>query len=210
MKRIKLGLIGSLIVGAVFYYTALPAVTTPVKSETNHVRLAENSIDRHSVISALSEESEIVGLSGKVSKTIVYHDKLFDSGSEFIDGFAERTYQITLNGTFKLGMQINAIDFVIGKRSVDVITPNVTLIALELPYDQMVIESDVGVLRRDLSDEDKQRLYALAKTKVIREIMSDRETVYTAEFHTQKAIEKLLRSVPNVENVRFYENREAF
>jgi hypothetical protein len=61
----------------------------------SHANRTPHYVDKQAVINALSTKAQIVGLTGKVSKTIEYQaDKWY----------GDKTYKLAATGTFKLGV----------------------------------------------------------------------------------------------------------
>jgi hypothetical protein len=114
---------------------------------------------------------------------------------------------MTLNGTFKTGFNIAdiTVDNVVITEDNEVIinTPDITLIALEIPYDKIVIDKDVGTLRKDFTEVDRQLLYAKASASIRKQIEADVEVREESEEASQHAIEAILTLIPQVTKVTF-------
>jgi hypothetical protein len=155
-------------------------------------------VDKQAVIKALKERLQIVGLEGKVEKEFRYTDAKW---------FGDKTFAMTLNGTFKTGFNIAdiTVDNVVITEDNEVIinTPDITLIALEIPYDKIVIDKDVGALRKDFTEVDRQLLYAKASASIRKQIESDVEVRKESEEASQHAIEAILTLIPQVTKVTF-------
>ena len=155
-------------------------------------------IDKQAVIKALKERLQIVGLEGKVEKEFRYTDAKW---------FGDKTFAMTLNGTFKTGFNIAdiTVDNVVITEDNEVIinTPDITLIALEIPYDKIVIDKDVGALRKDFTEVDRQLLYAKASASIRKQIEADVEVREESEEASQHAIEAILTLIPQVTKVTF-------
>ena len=155
-------------------------------------------VDKQAVIKALKERLQIVGLEGKVEKEFRYTDAKW---------FGDKTFAMTLNGTFKTGFNIAdiTVDNVVITEDNEVIinTPDITLIALEIPYDKIVIDKDVGALRKDFTEVDRQLLYAKASASIRKQIEADVEVRKESEEASQHAIEAILTLIPQVTKVTF-------
>ncbi|SER88637.1 DUF4230 domain-containing protein [Psychrobacillus sp. OK032] len=155
-------------------------------------------IDKQTVITALTENLQIVGLEGVVEKEFRYTDAKW---------FGDKTFDMTLHGTFKTGFNIadiTAANVVITANNEIIInTPDIELIALELPYDAIVIDKQVGALRKDFTEVDRQLLYAKASASVRKEIEADGEVRKQSEQASQRAIEAILALVPGVTKITF-------
>lgn len=158
----------------------------------------ENVVDKQTVIKALTEQAQIVGLDGVIEKEFRYTDAKW---------FGDKTYAMTLHGTFKTGFNIAELteDNVVITENNEVIisTPDITLIALEIPYDRIEIAKDVGVLRKDFTETDRQLLYAKASASIRAEIMADEAVRKQSVTASQNAIEAILTLVPGVRKITF-------
>lgn len=158
----------------------------------------ENTVDKQTVIKALTENAQIVGMDGVITKEFRYTDAKW---------FGDKTYAMTLHGTFKTGFSVSAITaenvIVTADNEVIISTPATELIALELPYDRIEIEKDVGTLRKDFTETDRQLLYAKASASIRKEIAADAEVQKEALVASQQALRAILALVPGVRKVTF-------
>lgn len=157
-----------------------------------------NVVDKQSVITALTENLQIVGLEGEVTKEYEFSDS---------EWYGNRSYKMTLHGRFKMGFDIADIrteDIVITEdNDIIITTPEAVLISLELPYDRVEIIKKVDLLRKDFSDADRQFLYAKASEAVRGEILADEEVRRESLVASQQALRQILSLVPSVESVYF-------
>lgn len=157
-----------------------------------------NIVDKQTVIKALTENAQIVGMDGVISKEFRYTDAKW---------FGDKTYAMTLHGTFKTGFSLTALtaDNIVITPTNEVIisTPATELISLELPYDRIEIDKDVGTLRKDFTETDRQLLYAKASANIRKEIANDAEVRKESVIASQHAIEAILALVPGVRKVTF-------
>lgn len=181
---------------------SLASVTT---NKTSVAELTEdltvptaNIVDKQTVINALTERLQIVGLEGAIEKEFRYTDTKW---------FGDKTLGLTLHGTFKTGFNIEAItaDNIVITQDNEIIinTPDIELIALELPYDRIVIDKEVDLLRKDFTEVDRQLLYAKASASIRKEIMADAIVRKESVSASQHAIEAILTLVPGVAEVTF-------
>lgn len=157
-----------------------------------------NIVDKQTVITALTENLQIVGLEGTVEKEFRYTDAKW---------FGDKTFAMTLHGTFKTGFNIADITasnvIITANNEIIINTPDIELIALELPYDAIVIDKKVGALRKDFTEDDRQLLYAKASASIRKEIEADAQVRKQSEQASQRAIEEILALVPGVTRVTF-------
>lgn len=157
-----------------------------------------NIVDKQTVIDALTENAQIVGLNGEISKEFTYTDAKW---------FGDKTYAMTIHGTFKTGFSLSAINadnvIITPTNEVIISTPATELISLELPYDRIEIDKDVGTLRKDFTETDRQLLYAKASANIRKEIANDERVRKESVIASQHAIEAILALVPGVRKVTF-------
>jgi Protein of unknown function (DUF4230) len=189
MKRtvITFALGATIAAGVLTYYNGTKTVSpSPVE--------AKHYVDRTAVLNALSETPQLVGLTGNVAKTITYSDDKW---------FGDKTYELTLNGEFKLGVETKDIDITTRGNTVVVRFPQPKLLAVDLPFDQAEIRKNVGLLRGDLDESDLQALYAEARKDAVHDIKVNIRAREKAEAAVQHTLEDLIEQVPYVENVVF-------
>jgi hypothetical protein len=191
MKRtvITFALGATIAAGALTYYNG----TTTVSPKLSPVE-AKHYVDRAAILDALSETPQLVGLTGNVAKTITYSDDKW---------FGDKTYELTLNGEFKLGVETKDIDITTRGNTVVVRFPQPKILAVDLPFDKAKISKNVGLLRGELDESELQALYAEARQSAIHEIKINFKARDKAEKAVEHAIEDLIETVPHVENVIF-------
>jgi hypothetical protein len=154
------------------------------------------AIDEQAIISALNTRSQIVGLTGNVSKTVTHHaDKWY----------GDKTIELAATGTFKLGVQTNDIEITTKGNTVTVRFPHPKVISVDMPFDQAVISKDVGMLRKELTDAELQALYGKARDGAIEDIKRNRQAFDKAEDSVERTIERLIAPIQGVEDVEFIE-----
>jgi hypothetical protein len=154
-------------------------------------------LTRETIIHALADESQLVGLSGTTSKTIVYNDPKW---------YGDRKYEITVTGTFKLGANITR-EWLTGVQvtngTVSLPKPHIVLISADFPYDAMTVDKQIGWFRRELTDEDLRQLYRTARTQAVSDVLRDSTTRQQAERNVERLVHELLAVVPGVKAVEF-------
>lgn len=162
--------------------------TEQVEVQTPHY------VDKQAVINALSTKSEIVGLTGKVSKTIEYRNDKW---------YGDKTYKLAATGTFKLGVATSDIIVTTHGNTVTVKFPQPKIISVDLPFDKAKVSKDVGMLRKDISEAELQAMYGKARTGAIDDIKRNRQAFDKAEASVERTIESLVGQVDNVKDVEF-------
>ncbi|WP_162927803.1 DUF4230 domain-containing protein [Bacillus sp. Y1] len=154
------------------------------------------TIDEQAIISALNTRSQIVGLTGNVSKSVTVSDDAW---------YGDKTIELAATGTFKLGVQTNDIEITTKGNTVTVRFPHPKVISVDMPFDQATISKDVGMLRKELTDAELQSLYGKAREGAIDDIKRNRQAFDKAEDSVERTIERLIAPVPGVEDVEFIE-----
>lgn len=154
------------------------------------------TIDEAAVISALQSKGQLVGLTGKVAKTVTL------SNDEW---YGDKTYRLTAKGSFKIGVNTDDISVSTRGNTVTVRFPQPKIISVSLPFDKAAIEKDVGLLRKDLSEAELQAMYGNARKGAVEEIKRDRQAFNEATESVERIIERLVAPVQNVENIEFTE-----
>jgi Protein of unknown function (DUF4230) len=194
MKRtvITFALGATIAAGALTYYNGTTTVS-PSAPKLSPVE-AKHYVDRTAVLNAISETPQLVGLTGNVAKTITYSDDKW---------FGDKTYELTLNGEFKLGVETKDIDITTRGNTVVVRFPQPKILAVDLPFDQAEIRKNVGLLRGELDESELQALYAEARNSAVHDIKVNIRAREKAEAAVQHTLEDLIEQVPYVENVVF-------
>jgi hypothetical protein len=185
---ISLALAGSLYANVALLQSGKDEKVTPV-NEAHYV-------DKQAVINALSTKSEIVGLTGKVAKTIEYKDDQW---------YGDKTYKLAATGTFKLGVSTADIIVTTKGNTVNVKFPQPKIISVDLPFDKAKVSKDVGVFRSDLNEAQLQAMYGKARTGAVEDIKRNRQAFEKAEASVERTIEALIRPVDGVKNIEFME-----
>lgn len=189
----SLALVGGIYVGSTLATNAKPA------PELTPVRAAEPiaiTVDRAAVINALSTRSQIVGLTGKVAKTVTLNDSAW---------YGDKTYELAATGTFKLGVQTDDIIVSVKGNTVTVRFPQPKVISVDMPFDKAALKKDVGLLRKDLTEAELQAMYGKARESAVADIKRDRQAFDKAEDSIETTIEKLMAPISGVEVVKFEE-----
>lgn len=189
--KVTLGVATLTLAGGIYLgsYVASPhEVTTPV--ETPHY------VDKQAVINALSTKAQLVGLTGKVAKTITYHDDAW---------YGDKTYKLAATGTFKLGVSTADIIVTTQGNTVTVKFPQPKLISVDMPFDKAKVSKDVGFMRKDLDEAQLQAMYGKARTSAIDDIKRDKQAFDKASDSVERTIEALVKSVDGVDKINFEE-----
>lgn len=179
--------------------------TNPVSNHVNIIKRAE-VVDYKMVIKSLSQLGQVVGMEGKIAKSYTYKDSMFKSHNMILNWLGEREYTLDTSATFKMGINVGDIqeqDVVISKDTIVVYLPKPVLISLEVPYDQVGVRTDTGLLRHGLSESDKQIIYGQVTKSLRSEIMVNKDASVEARKGVQKALDDVLSMIPNVQKVMF-------
>lgn len=197
MKRAtKPLLIGSLVLAGAIYANATFAPAQPSATVAPVVD-AKHYVDRQAVINALSTESQIVGLSGRIEKSVTLSDDKW---------YGAKTYDLTLAGEFKLGVDTDKVEITTKGNTVVVRFPHPKIISVDMPFDNAVISKDVGWARKDIDESELQGLYGKARSAAIDEINANEEAMNKAADSVEDTLEDIIEAVPYVENVMIVED----
>jgi hypothetical protein len=173
------------------YLTKPHETVTPVQSEAKAVY-----VDKQAVINALSTKAQIVGLTGKVSKTITYKDDAW---------FGDKTYKLAATGEFKLGVDTGDIIITTQGNTVKVRFPQPKIISVDIPFDKADLSKDVSWTRKDISEAELQAMFGKARTGAVEDIKRDRQAFDKASDSVERTIEALIESVEYVDKIEFTE-----
>jgi hypothetical protein len=185
----SLAMVGGIYVGMTASNFAKPA------PELTPVRAAEPiavTVDRAAVLSALNTRAQIVGLTGKVAKTVTLTDNAW---------YGDKTYELAATGTFKLGVDTSDLIITTKGSTVTVRFPQPKIISVDIPFDKAAISKDVGFMRKDITEAELQAMYGKARASAIADIKRDRQAFDKAEQSIESTIEKLIAPIPGVENI---------
>jgi len=163
-------------------------VVTPVE--------APHYVDKQAVINALSTKAQLVGLTGKVAKTITYENDAW---------FGDKTYKLAATGEFKLGVNTSDIIVTAQGNTVTVKFPQPKIISVDIPFDKAELSKDVGFLRSKLSEGELQAMYGKARTSAISDIKGNRQAFDKANTSVERTIEALVKSVDGVKTIEIME-----
>jgi hypothetical protein len=162
--------------------------TTPVE--------APHYVDKQAVINALSTKAQLVGLTGKVAKTITYKNDKW---------YGDKTYKLAATGTFKLGVNTSDIQIETKGNTVTVKFPQPKIISVDIPFDKAELSKDVGMFRKDISEGQLQAMFGKARTGAIDDIKRNRQAFDKAEVSVERTIEALVKSVDGVSKIEIVE-----
>jgi hypothetical protein len=170
--------------------TASPAeVLTPVEPAP-----VAHYVDKQAIINALSTKAQIVGLTGKVAKTITLKDNAW---------YGDKTYELAATGEFKLGVNTSDIIITTQGNTVNVKFPQPKIISVDIPFDKAELSKDVSWTRKDISETELQAMFGKARTGAVEDIKRDRQAFEKASDSVERTIEALIESVDGVEEVEF-------
>jgi hypothetical protein len=160
--------------------------------KTYHHATPTPVVEYNSVVRALNSETQIVGLSGKIEKRVRSVDSKW---------YGDRTYDLTVRGDFKLGVDTKDIEVSTKGNTVTVRFPHAKVISADVPYDKAIINENVGVMRKDFTTAEAQAIFGKARKDAVKEVGKDTVLAESAEVSIGKALRKLIEQVPNVDEV---------
>jgi galactitol-specific phosphotransferase system IIB component len=153
-------------------------------------------VDKQAVINALSTKAQIVGLTGKVAKTITYKDNAW---------YGDKTYELAATGEFKLGVNTSDIIVTTKGNAVNVKFPQPRIISVDIPFDKAELSKDVSWTRKDINETELQAMFGKARTGAVEDIKRDRQAFEKASDSVERTIEALIESVEGVKTIKFTE-----
>jgi hypothetical protein len=153
-------------------------------------------VDKQAVINALSTKAQIVGLTGKVAKTITLKSDKW---------YGDKTYKLAATGSFKLGVDTSDIIVTTQGNTVNVKFPQPKIISVDIPFDKAELSKDVSWTRKDISETDLQAMFGKARTGAVEDIKRDRQAFDKASDSVERTIEALIVSVDGVDKIEFVE-----
>jgi galactitol-specific phosphotransferase system IIB component len=192
MKKVVLGVATVALAGGVYvgsFLTQPHERVTPVEPAP-----VAHYVDQQAVINALSTKAQIVGLTGKVAKTIKYKDNAW---------YGDKTYELAATGEFKLGVNTSDIIVTTKGNTVNVKFPQPKIISVDIPFDKAELSKDVSWTRKDINETELQAMFGKARTGAVEDIKRDRQAFDKASDSVERTIEALIESVDGVEEVEF-------
>lgn len=170
-----------------------------VKIIQQHDKVKDQSyiISKESVMSKLDSTVRIVSMSEDIHKSLARPDKSF---------FGERITELTLNGTYQMGIktkdiQVLHIDNDRGIIHIKLGKPS--LVSLDLPYNQLEFQKVKGWSRLSMNDEEQKNFYNASKKAIAKELTTNKEITKKANMYNEKAVKELFKDIPNVRAIVF-------
>jgi galactitol-specific phosphotransferase system IIB component len=183
-------LAGGIYVGSVLTASSAEVLTPVEPAPVAHY------VDQQAVINALSTKAQIVGLTGKVAKTITLKANKW---------YGDKTYELAATGEFKLGVDTSDIIITTQGNTVNVKFPQPKIISVDIPFDKAELSKDVSWTRKDINETELQAMFGKARTGAVEDIKRDRQAFEKASDSVERTIEALIESVDGVEDVNFEE-----
>lgn len=154
-------------------------------------------IDSKLIYQSLEQTGQIIGLKSTIQKQFTYTNSNF---------WGRQSYTFVLNGTFSMGYDINELikNTYVDGNEIKIKIPKINIMSIDIPFDQMFIGKDVSLLRKELTDQEKQLLYGEFRVKIINQIVNDKEIEKQANDKTQQIVDSLLKVIPNVQAIFWY------
>jgi hypothetical protein len=194
VKQVSVAFALGVVISGGFIFSQTPDTETRHLTKVIPSSPIKVDVDKKAVIKALSETRELVGLTGDISKTVRLTDDKW---------FGDKTYELTLDGTFKLGVDTKDVDITVKGNTVVVRFPDPHIISVDLPFDKAAIKKDVGFIRKDLSESEMQSLYGEARKQAVADVKVNVKAREKAEASVENALEDLIERLPAVESVIF-------
>jgi hypothetical protein len=163
-------------------------------------------IDKDLIIKSLSKTQQLVGMEGHATKTYIYTDSIFKEHNWLKDALGQRSLEVTVDAIFKTGINLSDIkdsDLVAYGSTLYFKVPKHVLISLDVPFNEIIFKAKNGLIRSDLSLEEKQFLYTEIRKIITNNIMSDETIKNNTYAGVKDALQNLISKVPNVGKIVF-------
>ena len=175
--------------GAIVHFQPADAPPpTPIEEVTPGAAV----VSREAIIRMLSDEGQIVGLSGDIDKRAqVVDDKWY----------GDRTYDIAILGEFKLGIDTADIEISTSGNTVTVTFPQPALLSATANFDEAIIYEKATGVRKDFTTEEQQAIFKQTREEAIEEIKANEYFEERAEESIGKILRGLISQVPGVQEI---------
>ena len=86
---------------------------------------------------------------------------------------------------------------------IEIIVPKIELISLEIPYDQIEVNKEKGLLRKNMTEDELKNFYKTIEKQLRKELIEDDVILQQAEIHSEKVVEELVKNIVDFEYIVF-------
>jgi hypothetical protein len=182
--------------------------TTNTRTEIQPIiqKQFKQEINEQTIINKLQSKATLISLEGKVSKTYGQTDDMFNTGWNWLDNLGNKQYIIKAKGTFTIGMDLSEItqyDILVAGSTVIIKLPEVELTSLELPYEDMQIHNEDGLLRKEFKKEEIRKIHKEMTSRIKKDLDKDTELYLKSTYNAREFIREILMMMPGVNEVKF-------
>ena len=149
-------------------------------------------ISREAIIRTLSNEGQIIGLTGDIDKRAKIVDDKW---------YGDRTFDIAILGEFKIGIDTADIEVNTSGNTVTVHFPQPEILTVTTNYDESIINEKSTGLRKDFTTEEQQAIFKQTREEAIEEIKSNEYFEERATDSIGEILRGLIEQIPGVEGV---------
>ena len=150
------------------------------------------TVSREAIIRTLSNEGQIIGLTGDIDKRAQIVDNKW---------YGDRTFYIAILGEFKMGIDTADIEVSTSGNTVTVHFPQPEILTVTTNYDESIIHEKATGLRKDFTTEEQQAIFKQTREEAIEEIKSNEYFEERATESIGEILRGLIEQMPGVEGV---------
>jgi Protein of unknown function (DUF4230) len=163
-------------------------------------------INEKTILNKLQSKATLISLEGAVSKSYGQTDDMFNTGWNWFDKLGNKQYIIKAKGKFTMGMDLSQItqnDILVAGSTVIIKLPEVTLQTLELPYENMKIHNEDGLLRKEFTRSEIKNIHKEMTSLIKKDIKADKEIYLKSSYNAREVIRELIMMTTGVSDVKF-------
>lgn len=157
-------------------------------------------VSREAIIRTLSNEGQIIGLTGDIDKRARVTDDKW---------YGDRIYDIAILGEFKIGIDTDDIEVSTSGNTVTVHFPQPKILAVTTNYDDAIINEKATGLRKDYTTEEHQAIFKQTREEAIKEIKSNEYFEDRAKESIGEILRGLIEEIPGVDSVEIQVGEEG-
>ena len=176
--------------GAVVHY--LQPSDIPTITPIEETMPGATAVSREAIIRTLSNEGQIIGLTGDIDKR-----------SQVVDNkwYGDKTYDIAILGEFKMGIDTDDIKVSTSGNTVTILFPQPEILTVTTNYDEAIIHEKATGLRKDFTTEQHQAIFKQTREEAIKEIKSNEYFEERATDSIGEILRGLIEQIPNVQEI---------
>lgn len=206
IKHIKKVLIGGMIILVILlscgkYIRVMLNEHKPVPNQVQH-----KLINEQLVIDKLHSESKLVVTEGNIHKKYGKQTSIFNTQNEWLYSLGAKKYEVTMNGKYQMGIDLEKIkenDILVSGDRIYIRLPTIELISLTLPYEEMYIENEHGILVNSYSNKQIKNIHRSARKQIISDLSRNNMLNERTLMNTHMVLTDLIQTINKEFEVRF-------